>query len=75
MKLQKCLHLGISLQGSHFSMYCHKSFSPVIRGLHENLPVILGEGCLEMQIKYAIKTKELKHRRKAHTIFCKLHDF
>lgn len=66
MKLQKCLHLGISLQGSHFSMYCHKSFSPVIRGLHENLPVILGEGCLEMQIKYAIKTKAKTQKKSTY---------
>lgn len=67
-------HLGISLQGSYFPAHCHKPLSHGIKSLYENLPVILAEKCLEMQIKYAIKTEELEDKGETCKIFCKLHN-
>lgn len=40
-----------------------------IRSLHQNLPVILSEYCLEIQIKYAIKTKEPEEKGQKHIFF------
>lgn len=67
-------HLGISLQGSHFSAHCHKSLTHAIKSLYESVPVTVAEEWLEMQIKCAMKTEELEDKGKIRKFFCKLYD-
>lgn len=64
MKLQKCFPSGDFIARLTFSVFCGKYI--LLRSLHQNLPVILSEYCLEIQIKYAIKTKEPEEKGQKH---------